>query len=300
MASSKNYMILLVITILTITFNSASAADPDPLQDVCVADLNSTITVNGFPCKRNFTFTPEDFASMGIAQPGVPNIFGTRVGVADVFNMPGLNTQGVSMARVDFERDGLNPPHTHPRATEIIFVKEGTLVAGFITTDNIFVNKLITKGEVFVFPRGLIHFQFNVGRGNATIIVAFNSQNPGVQLIALSMFASRPQIPEEVVARAFQTSVEEVRAIRARLALPTAGLPSGWDDRNTHSQYDKRDDRNMYSQYDKCEDRNMYSQYDKRDDRNKYSQYDNRDYRNIYSQYDKREDRNIYSRYDIM
>uniref|UniRef100_A0A1S4AQL7 Germin-like protein n=1 Tax=Nicotiana tabacum TaxID=4097 RepID=A0A1S4AQL7_TOBAC len=138
---------------------------------------------------------------MGIAQLGVPNIFGTRIGVADVFNMPGLNTQGVSMARVDFDRDGLDPPYTHPRATEIIFVKEGALVAGFITTDNVFVNKLITKGEVFVFPRGLIHFQFNIGRGNATIIVAFNSQNPGVQLIAISMFASRPQILEEVVAR---------------------------------------------------------------------------------------------------
>nr|XP_016456574.1 PREDICTED: germin-like protein subfamily 2 member 1 [Nicotiana tabacum] len=255
-SSTKNNMILLVITILTITFNSASAADPDPLQDVCVADLNSTITVNGFPCKRNFTFTPEDFASMGIARPGEPNIFGSRVAVANVFNMPGLNTQGVSMARVDFDRDGLNPPHTHPRATEIIFVKEGTLVAGFITTDNVFVNKLITKGEVFVFPRGLIHFSFNVGRGNATIIVAFNSQNPGVQVIAISMFASRPQIPEEVVARAFQTSVEEVRAIRARLALPTAGLPSGrqCDDRNMHSQYDKHDDCNMHSQCDTRDD----------------------------------------------
>ncbi|XP_016508393.1 nectarin-1-like [Nicotiana tabacum] len=257
------YMILfkVAITILSITFNRVSASDPDPLQDVCVADYNSSITVNGFSCKRNFTFTPEDFASMGIAQPGEPNIFGTRVAVANIYNMPGLNTQGVSMARIDFERDGLNPPHTHPRATEIIFVKEGTLVAGFITTDNVFVNKLITKGEVFVFPRGLIHFQFNVGRGNATIIVAFNSQNPGVQLIALSMFASRPQIPEEVVARAFQTSVEEVRAIRARLALPTAGLASGcqWDDRNMHSQYDKRDDRNMHSQYVKYDDRNMYS-----------------------------------------
>nr|XP_009757621.1 PREDICTED: nectarin-1-like [Nicotiana sylvestris] len=178
------------------------------------------ITVNGFSCKRNFTFTPEDFASMGIAQPGEPNIFGTRVAVANVFNMPGLNTLGMSWSRVDFDPDGLNPPHTHPRATEIIFVLEGQLRAEFITTDNVFVNKLITKGEVFVFPRGLIHFSFNVGRGNATIIVAFNSQNPGVQVIALSMFASRPQIPDDVVARAFQTSVEEVRAIRARL-VPT-------------------------------------------------------------------------------
>nr|XP_016475192.1 PREDICTED: nectarin-1-like [Nicotiana tabacum] len=215
------YMILfkVAITILSITFNRVSASDPDPLQDVCVANYNSSVTVNGYACKSNYTYTPEDFASMAIAQPGEPNIFGTKVGVANVDNMPGLNTLGMSWSRVDFERDGLNPPHTHPRATEIIFVLDGDLRAGFITTDNVFVNKLITKGEVFVFPRGLIHFQFNVGKSNASILVAFDSQKPGVQPV-ISMFATKPSIPDDVMAKAFQTSVEEVQKIRERL-VPT-------------------------------------------------------------------------------
>ncbi|OIT31933.1 PREDICTED: nectarin-1-like [Nicotiana attenuata] len=215
------FMILfkVAITILIITVNRASASDPDPLQDVCVADYNSSVTVNGYACKSNYTYAPEDFASMAIAEPGEPNIFGTKVGVANVNNMPGLNTLGMSWARVDFERDGLNPPHSHPRATEIIFVLKGQLIAGFITTDNVFVDKLIRKGEVFVFPRALIHFQFNVGKGNASILVAFDSQNPGVQPV-VSMFIAIPKIPDVVVAKTYQTNVTVVQEIRRRLGVP--------------------------------------------------------------------------------
>ncbi|GLT55214.1 hypothetical protein SLA2020_283570 [Shorea laevis] len=39
----------------------------------------------------------------------------------------GLNTLGISLARIDFAPYGLNPPHIHPRATEILVVLEGTL-----------------------------------------------------------------------------------------------------------------------------------------------------------------------------
>ncbi|KAJ4705674.1 O-fucosyltransferase family protein [Melia azedarach] len=39
---------LMVLSILPLPSRSA---DPDPLQDFCVADLNATISLNGFPCK---------------------------------------------------------------------------------------------------------------------------------------------------------------------------------------------------------------------------------------------------------
>jgi hypothetical protein len=38
------------------------AADPDPLQDFCVADLSpSAPRVNGFPCKDRANVTSKDF-----------------------------------------------------------------------------------------------------------------------------------------------------------------------------------------------------------------------------------------------
>ncbi|KAJ4965940.1 hypothetical protein NE237_017789 [Protea cynaroides] len=55
----------------------------------------------------------------------------------------------------------LNPPHTHPRATEIVFVLEGQLDVDFITTANMLVSKTFKKSDIFVFPRGLDHFHKN-------------------------------------------------------------------------------------------------------------------------------------------
>ncbi|XWS64821.1 hypothetical protein CRYUN_Cryun05aG0037100 [Craigia yunnanensis] len=56
----------------------------------------------------------------------------------------GLNTLGISLARIDYAPyGGLNPPHTHTRATEILVVLEGTLYVGFVTSN--LDNRPITK-----------------------------------------------------------------------------------------------------------------------------------------------------------
>jgi quercetin dioxygenase-like cupin family protein len=78
----------------------------------------------------------------------------------------------VSLARIDYAPGGINPPHTHPRATEIVFVLEGQLDVGFITTTNVLIEKTIVKGETFVFPKGLVHFQKNNGYEAASVISA--------------------------------------------------------------------------------------------------------------------------------
>ncbi|KAF3618997.1 Nectarin-1 [Capsicum annuum] len=79
----------------------------------------------------------------------------------------------------NYASGGINPPHTHPCDTEMIFVLEGALDVGFITTSNVLVSKYIVKGEVFPFPRGLVHFQQNNGDVPAATISAFNNQLSG-------------------------------------------------------------------------------------------------------------------------
>ncbi|XWS51051.1 hypothetical protein CRYUN_Cryun12cG0143000 [Craigia yunnanensis] len=56
----------------------------------------------------------------------------------NVLTFPGLNTLGIAMNRVDFGPGGLNPPHLHPRASEIGVVIEGKLLVGFVTSNNVF------------------------------------------------------------------------------------------------------------------------------------------------------------------
>jgi len=191
------------------------AGDPDMLQDVCVADMESTVKLNGFPCKADIK--ADDFFFAGLKNAGnTNNAVGSNVTAANVLTFPGVNTLGVSMARIDYAPGGQNPPHTHPRATEIIFVTQGTLEVGFITTANKLFTKILNVGDVFVFPRGLVHFQQNRGYGPASVIAGFNSQLQGTQVIANSLFAAAPPVPTDVLAKAFRVGNDDIDAVKAR------------------------------------------------------------------------------------
>ncbi|KAF6146282.1 hypothetical protein GIB67_030297 [Kingdonia uniflora] len=206
--------LLLLFAILSNTF-----ADPVPLQDTCVADLSSGVTINGFVCKPSNKVTADDFFFDGLKNPGrITSPLGTAVTPAFVLSIPGLNTLGASQARVDFAPGGSNPPHIHPRATEMIYILEGELEVGFITTANVLITRTITLGETFVFPKGLVHFQINNGVKNAAMLVSFNSQLPGIQSIAFTLFTASPPVPDNVLAKAFQIGTEEVDNIKSRLA----------------------------------------------------------------------------------
>ncbi|KAJ4840454.1 hypothetical protein Tsubulata_023024 [Turnera subulata] len=194
------------------------AADPDELQDLCVADLTSGVKVNGFPCKANIV--PDDFFFSGLANPAATNnnSFGAVVTPANVQKIPGLNTMGISMGRIDYAPGGVNPPHTHPRASEVIFVLEGQLEVGFITTANVLISKTLNKGDVFAFPRGLVHFQKNNGNVPASVIAAFDSQLPGTQQVITALFASNPAVPDNVLTGAFHLGSKQINRIKSRFA----------------------------------------------------------------------------------
>ncbi|GFY87466.1 germin-like protein 9 [Actinidia rufa] len=152
----------------------------------------------------------EDFFFSGFLTPGnTSNPVGSYVTPVNVMQIPGLNTLGISMVRVDYAPYGQNPPHTHPRATEILVVLEGTLYVG-----------CYTPGEAFVFPVGLIHFQFNTGKTNAVAIAALSSQNPGVITIANAVFGSNPKISDDVLTKAFQVDKNVVDYLQAQFWWP--------------------------------------------------------------------------------
>ena len=175
--------------------------------------------VNGEFCKDPKLATPKDFFFPGLNIPRkTSNLVGSTVTPVNVLQILGLNTLGISLARVDYAPYGQNPPHTHPRASEILFVQEGTLYVGFVTSnpENKLFTKVLNKGDVFVFPIGLIHFQFNIGKTNAVAFAALSSQNPGVITIANAIFKSDPPINPDVLAKAFQLDQNVVKSLQAK------------------------------------------------------------------------------------
>ncbi|KAL8518893.1 hypothetical protein ACS0TY_010016 [Phlomoides rotata] len=64
------------------------------------------------------------------------NQFDFNVTLTNTNNLPGLNTFGLAMARIDIAPNGLVPPHSHPRASELTILLQGSLLVGFVDTWN--------------------------------------------------------------------------------------------------------------------------------------------------------------------
>jgi len=183
---------------------------------VCVCVL--VVFVNGKFCKDPKLARAEDFFFSGLGKPGnTANRLGVDETDANVEQIPGLNTLGISAFRIDYAPYGQRPPHIHPRASEILLVLEGTLHVGFVTSDqlnNTLISKVLNKGDAFVFPKGLIHFQFNVGKTNAVAYSALNSQFPGEITIADAVFGANPPINPDFLAKAFQLDPKTVKDLQ--------------------------------------------------------------------------------------
>lgn len=176
-----------------------------------------TVLVNGLTCKDPDNVNPEDFFFAGLDKSGNrSNYPWSNMTIVNAHIIPGLHTLGISIARLDFAPSGgLNPPHTHPRATEVLAVMQGTLYVGFVTTAPNFklVATILNKGDVFVFPEGLVHFQYNIGRTPAIAYAYLSSQNPDVVPVAKTVFGSNQPISDDVLEKAFHLNMETVERL---------------------------------------------------------------------------------------
>ncbi|KAL1211783.1 Germin-like protein subfamily 2 member 3 [Cardamine amara subsp. amara] len=213
----KISMIHIFVTIILVAAHMA-IAESDMLQDFCVADLSNGLKVNGYTCKDPAKVTADDFYYVGLASAAATgnNTMGSVVTAANVAKVPGLNTLGVSISRIDYAPGGLNPPHLHPRASEAIFVLEGRLFVGFLTSSGQLISKHLNKGDVFVFPKALLHFQQNPNKAPASVLAAFDSQNPGAQAVGPSLFGANPPIPDDLLAKAFGIGPMEIQKVKGK------------------------------------------------------------------------------------
>ncbi|URE06497.1 germin-like protein [Musa troglodytarum] len=207
----------LLLALLAMASSLAMASDPSPLQDFCVADKDSKVLVNGFVCKDPKVVKAEDFFFRGLDKAGdTGKKLGSNVTAVNVNKLAGLNTLGISMVRIDYAPRGLNPPTLTPRHGD----PHRQLFVGFVTSNsdngNRLFTKMLKKGDVFVFPQGLIHFQFNPGYTNTVAIGALSSQNPGTITIADAVFGSKPPISDEVLAKAFQVDKKTIDWLQAQ------------------------------------------------------------------------------------
>ncbi|BBN00970.1 protein MpCupin25 [Marchantia polymorpha subsp. ruderalis] len=170
------------------------AADPDPLVDF---SANATT-----PVFRNIFANGDVTTGSG----------GVRAAL-DIGKFPALTSEGLTVVQFKMVPCGENVPHTHPRATELLsLISGGPLQAGFVDTKGETHINILYPGDLIVFPRGLLHFEINVGTEIAFYISALNSQNPGT----LDAAGAVLQLPERAAAIALNIDIAAVRALKSQ------------------------------------------------------------------------------------
>jgi oxalate decarboxylase/phosphoglucose isomerase-like protein (cupin superfamily) len=137
---------------------------------------------------------------------------GGSVRVANLINLPALSCEGVSHVLLNIDPCGLNAPHIHPRAAEIVYVIDGDdFEIGFVEENGgrAITNRISTGFTTFI-PRGLIHYGLNLSCKNTTIIGSFNSEDPGV----ISVAKQTLMFPNFVLSGTFGISESEIDKLR--------------------------------------------------------------------------------------
>ncbi|XP_026452782.1 germin-like protein subfamily T member 2 [Papaver somniferum] len=215
--TTLSFFLVLCLTVI-LSFTLSCFADPDELQDFCVADLNATkITMNGFPCKPLSEVTNDDFFYSGLVnEANTDNPFGVGIRPGDVTSFPALNTLELTIDVLDLAPGANVPVHTHPRGSEANLVIKGKVLFGFITTNNVLYSKVLNAGELSIIPKGLVHFVENVGPEKAVVVAVFNSQSPGASVIPFNLFGSKPAIPNDLLAKNFLVDENVIASIKSK------------------------------------------------------------------------------------
>lgn len=173
--------------IISLLFSLSDAA----VQDFCVADLKGPQGPAGYSCKSAADVTADDFVYSGLRGAGnISSLIKAAVTPAFVEQYPGVNGLGLSAARLDLAPGGVIPLHTHPGASELLLVTQGVIEAGFISSANAVYVKTLKKGDLMIFPQGLLHFQINAGGVTAVGFPIFSSPSPGLQITDFALFAN--------------------------------------------------------------------------------------------------------------
>lgn len=205
-SSSLKHSAPLVLLIVLCSVLTVVHADPDILTDF-ILPFSSSGGVNA----SFFTYS----GFRGVFSSPDPSTF--RATKASLTEFPALNGQSVGMAILEFPISSVNPPHTHPRSAELLFVVSGSLEVGFVDTTNKLYTQTLQLGDIFIFPKGLVHFQYNADKSNTAIAIsAFGSAAAGTVSVPGTLFKS--SIDDDVLAKSFKTDVGTIQKLKAGLA----------------------------------------------------------------------------------
>jgi oxalate decarboxylase/phosphoglucose isomerase-like protein (cupin superfamily) len=134
-------------------------------------------------------------------------------------NFPALKNTGVSSGTFELLPCAIGPPHLHPRSSELFHVLDGSFLTGFLEENGgRYIENNLTKGEMTVFPQGLVHFVQNLDCKNATFLSSFGSEDPGTLTLSTNLF----RINQQALTSTFNQPDHIIDSIRITIPNPPA------------------------------------------------------------------------------
>lgn len=176
-------LLLLAATLLLAAPARQVAADADPVVDFANPAWNSS-----------------DFVLRNLpGQPPVANASGSHLNAAISAQFPALSGQGISVLLGHMAPCAVHTPHTHMRATEIVYIIAGQAYIGFTDSYEQWFANTVVAGDVAVIPRGMWHVFQNTGTEDLVFLSAFNSESPG----AIQATTGFSLLPREILRASF-------------------------------------------------------------------------------------------------
>ncbi|KAL6211681.1 hypothetical protein ACLB2K_016904 [Fragaria x ananassa] len=172
--------------------------------------------------KKPETVTVNDYvySELGVAG-NTSNLFRVGDTLAFADQVSGLNGLGILMAHVVLAPGGVAPLHIHRGATVVFLLQQGTLVAGFISSDqNTFFFFLKVHNTIYITTiksGAQLHFQLSyywsysdpaVGLGFAS----YSSRSPGLQILDYAPFQNI--FPTQLAARTTLLDIPDIRNLK--------------------------------------------------------------------------------------
>ncbi|KAI3524755.1 hypothetical protein L1887_03419 [Cichorium endivia] len=175
------------------------ASDPDILSDYIVPPNMKTVDGNFF----TYTKT-RDFFNGSVKPTSMQ---------ASFVEFPALNGQSVSFSMLRLAPGGVSAPHIRPHATGLFLVLEGQFEVGFVDTTNKLYTQTLQTGDMFIFPKGLVHYQYNADMKKAAVgVAAFGSASAALISVPVTLFEGN--IDDVVLAKSFKTDVATIQKLR--------------------------------------------------------------------------------------
>ncbi|KAL8217128.1 hypothetical protein R6Q57_023965 [Mikania cordata] len=196
--------VLFSMCVITTFIGLVRASDPDILFDYIVPPNVTVIDGNFFTYTKIRGF----FNGQDLNQ--------TTSMLTSMIEFPVLNGQSVSLSFLRLGPGGVSAPHTRPHATGLFYVLEGRFEVGFVDSNNKLYSQTLETGDMFIFPKGLVHYQYNVDCKKPAVAVAvFGSASASTVSIPGSLFET--SIEDVVLAKSFRTDVATIRKLKAGL-----------------------------------------------------------------------------------